>query len=182
VTYLKAKQIHNFWYATQIINVFFLYFRVLHPVARNIKLKIIILSFSQQGHIIKYFVNCCEKEGIIIYSLVFYLDYSSYFMVKNAFLCTLLVTWYNLQYSYFYGACEYTYIHLFSLAYDLGHARENKHFYFFHFLSYGQFIGCDTWNNFQWLEGGHVPFPYRFNYRFICLTTMSESQSTSVEL
>jgi hypothetical protein len=24
-----------------------------------------------KGHIIKYFVNCCEKEGIIIYSLVY---------------------------------------------------------------------------------------------------------------
>jgi hypothetical protein len=23
-----------------------------------------------KGHIIKYFVNCCEKEGIIIYSLM----------------------------------------------------------------------------------------------------------------
>jgi hypothetical protein len=23
-----------------------------------------------KGHIIKYFVNCCEKEGIIIYSLI----------------------------------------------------------------------------------------------------------------
>jgi hypothetical protein len=32
-------------------------FRVLHPVARNIR-----------SYLIKYFVNCCETEGIIIYS------------------------------------------------------------------------------------------------------------------
>jgi hypothetical protein len=27
--------------------------------------------FEYKGHIIKYFVNCCEKEGIIIYSLTY---------------------------------------------------------------------------------------------------------------
>jgi hypothetical protein len=38
-------------------NVFHnLYFRVLHPVARNIKLEIIIPSFSQQ--LTKYFIMC----------------------------------------------------------------------------------------------------------------------------
>jgi hypothetical protein len=26
--------------------------------------------FHLSGHIIKYFVNCCEKEGIIIYSSI----------------------------------------------------------------------------------------------------------------
>jgi hypothetical protein len=30
-----------------------------------------VFHLSIEGHIIKYFVNCCEKEGIIIYSLTF---------------------------------------------------------------------------------------------------------------
>jgi hypothetical protein len=49
-------------------HILIIYFRVLHPVARNIKLE---TCREYKGHIIKYFVNCCEKEGIIIYSLTF---------------------------------------------------------------------------------------------------------------
>jgi hypothetical protein len=47
------------------LNKTLLYYRVLHPVARNI----IKLCREYSGYIIKYFVNCCEKEGII-YSLI----------------------------------------------------------------------------------------------------------------
>jgi hypothetical protein len=52
-------------------------YRVLHPVARNItvnntfffatidKVLYYVACREYRGYIIKYFVNCCEKEGII---------------------------------------------------------------------------------------------------------------------
>jgi hypothetical protein len=36
-----------------------------------------------KGHIIKYFDNCCEKEGIIIYSLILWGHYSHLYMTSR---------------------------------------------------------------------------------------------------
>jgi hypothetical protein len=72
VKYWRKKREYN-----KTIHQLFIDFKKAYDSVRREVLYSILIEFGvpmaetrreYKGHIIKYFVNCCEKEGIIIYS------------------------------------------------------------------------------------------------------------------